>query len=169
MKKILLVAILIFTTIMISGCFGGLVSDEEYSTLISGITATKQNGETISYNLDILKDNIHFNNEIESAEYCKLEIRNVKECRVKSLCFFIRSSKDCILTFTLFTNDTEIASVTMECASYIAEEIDFFLNETIHLSTTDNLHIEIEEIRGDETEPTTFVFDTLIIFFEENK
>ena len=57
----------------------------------------------------------------------------------------------------------------MECASYISEEIDFFLNETIHLSTTDNLHIEIEEIRGDETEPTTFVFDTLIIFFEENK
>ena len=47
MRKILLVAILIFTTIMISGCFGGLVSDEEYSTLISGITATKKNGETI--------------------------------------------------------------------------------------------------------------------------
>lgn len=169
MRKILLVAILIFTTIMISGCFGGLVSDEEYSTLISGITATKKNGETISYNLDILKDNIQFNNEIESADYCKLEIRNVKGCRVKSLCFFIRSSKDCILTFTLFTNNTELASVTMECASYIAEEIDFFLNETINLSTADNLYIKIEEIKGEDSANTTFVFDTLIIFFEENK
>ena len=72
MKKILLVAILIFTTIMISGCFGGLVSDEEYSTLIIGITATKQNGETISYNLDILKDNVVLRVYVSLSEVRKI-------------------------------------------------------------------------------------------------
>ena len=80
MKKFLLVAILIFTTIMISGCYGGIVSDEEYLNLIAGVTATKENGETINYSLNILRDEIHFNNEIESANYCKLEIQKLKNC-----------------------------------------------------------------------------------------
>lgn len=88
MKKFLLVVILLLTTITISGCYDGLVSDKEYSNIIGGIVATKDNGETVNYNLKILKDDIHFNNEIESAKYCKLEIMNVKKCDVKGLCFF---------------------------------------------------------------------------------
>lgn len=167
MKKFLLVAILIFTTIMISGCYGGIVSDEEYLNLIAGVTATKENGETINYSLNILRDEIHFNNEIESANYCKLEIQKLKNCNVRGVCFFVRSSDDSTLTFTLFHNNQKTSSITKFCERNSSTEIDFFLENSISFVASDTIHIEIEQ-QGDNEDKTPFVFDTLIIFFEES-
>lgn len=167
MKKFLLVVVLIITTVILSGCYDGLVSDEEYSNLIAGIVATKDNGESVSYNLDLLKDETHFNNEIESAKYCKLEILHEQECKVKSICFFVRSSQDSTFTFSIFSNDKMLDSFTKECKSFESEEIDFFLTESITLNSNNNLYILIEEQTEDSTPKTNFVFDTFVIFFEE--
>lgn len=167
MKKILLVVILLITTLTLSGCYDGLVSDEEYSNLIAGVTATKQNGQTVDYNLDILKDETHFNNEIESAVYCKLDIRQVKECKIKGLCFFVRSSQDCTLEFSMFTNNKMLVSMVYDLKSFESQEVGLFPQEGFILNDSNSLHIEINEQNNYE-EKTKFVFDTFVIFFEES-
>lgn len=79
--------------------------------------------------------------------------------------FFVRSSQNCTLTFSLFTNENLINSVTKKCESYKSEEIDFFLNQTVHLDYDSCFYILIEQ--QEDEEKTPFVFDTLIIFFQE--
>ncbi len=168
MKKFLLVVVLLITPFILSGCYDGLVSDEEYPNLIAGIEATKDNGETVNYSINILKDETHFNDEIESAVYCKLEIRQVKKCKIKGVCFYVRSSQDCTLDFSIFTNDNLMQSSTKETQSFVSEEITFFFDESVILDDYNKLYIQVDEQLKNETDTrTSFVFDTLIIFFEE--
>lgn len=168
MKKFLLIAIVFLACIMLSGCYDGLVSEEEYSGLIEGIVATKDGAESVTYKLDILKDEIEFNGEIQSATYSRIEILPIKECKVKGLSFCIRCSQNATLGLSIFTNDKFLDSAIYDCKSFEVQDVYFFFDESVVLNDENSLYILVDEqTESGRVQKTKFVFDTLLIFFEE--
>lgn len=175
MKKvclsIALISMLIFTVLLFSGCVEGFVSDDEYKTLISGVTAYDDKGNNYFYGNEILQNNVEFDTQIEYKNYCKLEIRKVKDCKIRGAVFVVRSLETTTLKFTFFANDVQLISKQKMIEKDRTVDIDLFF-EPYPISLSDNLYIEIEQIseknnKEENDENIKYKFDGFMVAFGE--
>lgn len=161
-----LICLLLMTTILLSACVSGIVSEKEYHKLFSGVNAFYNEEESINYEMKLLVDNKEFNHEIESKQYCKLDINLQQNCQIKGIVFLVRSSENVDLEFTVF-NDLEIVkNKTKFFTKNSSTEVDLFFENTLNISTSNEFYIEIKQPKN-EDKKVSFQFDSLVIFLEE--
>lgn len=159
--------ILILASFCFTGCVSGVVSEEQYSEIISGVNAEDKDGNSVYYETKTLVDNTQFNTNIQSKPYCRLDIYFRQSCQTKGVVFIVRSSEDCTLKFTILIDEDIKATKTKELKKGITTDIDMFFDGTFSCNSISDFYIEIEEQKNEDEELTSFQFDSLIIFLEE--
>ena len=159
---ILFLAIFCFT-----GCVSGVVSEQQYSELIDGVNAQDKDGNSVYYEIKTLVDDTQFNTSIQSKPYCRLDIYVKQSCQTKGVVFIIRSSENCTLKFTTFIDEEIKSTKTKEIKKGITTDIDLFFDSPVGCNSSSDFYIEIEELKNEDDELTSFQFDSLIIFLEE--
>lgn len=165
---IMIILTIIISTFMFTGCVSGVVSQEQYSEIFDGVSATDYDNNTVFYQMKTLVDNEKFNNELQSRTYCKLDIYLKKSCQIKGVVFLLRSSQDCSLKFTTYIDGEKYAENERSFFADKDQDIDLFFEEGIKANQLSDFYIEIEELnKTEDEEKTAFKFDSLIIFLEE--
>ncbi len=175
MKKVLkvlnllsLILIILASTLCLSACVSGVVSEKQYTEIFSGVNAEYDDGNSVYYQMRTLVDNTQFNESIQSKPYRKLDIYISQSCQIKGIVFVVRSSENCTLKFTAYVDEEIVSVKTKTLSGSVVSDIDLFFNITYACNTGTNFYIEIEELNKQEDEENTeFQFDSLVIFLQE--
>ena len=175
MKKVCFILTIIVSIILIAllltGCVAGFVDDEQYQTLISGVTAYDDENNSYYFDNEILLNNVEFDTQIEYKKYCRFEIRKVNNCKIRGIVFVVRSLETGTLKFTVFANDVQLYSKQKEVEENITEDIDLFF-EPYYFLTSDVLYISVEQTNLEEQdegelELMNYSFDGVMVAFGE--
>jgi len=160
--------ILIFSSISLTACVAGVVSEKQYIEFFSGVDAIDEHGNSVFYEMKTLVDNIEFNTNIQSKSYCKLDVYLKQSCQIKGVVFLVRSSKKATYKFTTCINEMIVSTNIKEINENSTTIIELFFNDTYECKNSDEFYIEIEELNLVENEEKSkFVFDSLIVFLQE--
>lgn len=160
----------ILAMISLSGCIRGVVSENQYKELFAGVVAQDESGNTIYYEMKTLVDNIKFNSSLQSKPYCKLDIYILESCQIRGTVFLIRSSENCTLKFTTFIDGEIKVTKTKTISANSNCDIDLFFDNSKLCNAKSDFYIEIEELgKQKDEQKTNFMFDSLIIFLEEQE
>ena len=162
---------IILIALLLTGCVAGFVDDEQYQTLISGVTAYDDENNSYYFDNEILINNVEFDTQIEYKKYCRLEIRKVNNCKIRGIVFVVRSLETGTLKFTVFANDVQLYSKQKEVKENVTEDIDLFF-EPYYFLTSDVLYISVEQTNLEEQdegelELMNYSFDGVMVAFGE--
>jgi len=170
MKKKLLIgagivlAVFILFLIIICGGSGTdkVVTQEELEVTISTVTCDVKDEDSIEYNLALLTNDMTFESDIQEKNYTKLTINQEKDFASLGVAFMVKSNYDTTLNVALNKNGVELktTSVTIEAGN--TGSVNLILDEAVGISKTDDFTITFSQ--ADEY---SFVFDTMILFFDE--
>lgn len=166
------IALALFVVLLLILCggagSGGTVTQEQYESMVSGITAEISESESKIYSLEKLTDDIQFNSEIENKAYTKLTINKTKSFKTLGVVFLTKADNNCSIKFTLMKNDEVLKSTTLSLEADTESDINLLLATSVDISLEDNFYIKVEETGLSEgEEKTNFVFDSLLSFFDE--
>lgn len=172
MSKILMktqiILFILISSFVLTACVGGLPNQEKYEQLISGAVAHYGNDLTKFYSIKTLTDNTEFNTEIEKQPYEKIELKHNYDLEIKAIVFLIRSSEKTTFNFDVYTDEFLIFSTIKQVEKDEKYSIELFFNSNVNISKTSQLFIKISEPdKTEEDEKTSFVFDTLFVFLNE--
>jgi len=160
----ILLTVFIFFLLAICGASGGdkIVTEEELKATITNISCQVDDEETMNYELGYLTNNIEFDEEIKSRNYKKIVINKQTDINFLGVAFCVKSTDDTTLNFTLTKNGETLTTnnISLECD--VKGNTELLLENAVQCSATDELAIVISQ-----TEDVSFVFDTLIFFFDE--
>ena len=168
LNKIIFVCIMMISMIILTGCFSGVVYENQYCEIFGGIDSEYGDGNSVYYQMKTLVDNTEFNNTIQSKHYCKLDISLKQKCQIKGVVFIVRSLDTCTLKFTTFIDEVEKSTITKEIEKEIVYGIDMFIDNAEALISDSNYLLQIKELNKQEDEErTSFIFDSFVIFLQE--
>lgn len=160
----ILLTVFIFFLIAISGASGGdkIVTEEELKATMTNISCQIDDEETINYELSYLTNNIEFDEEIKARNYKKIVINNQTDINFLGVAFMVKTTDDTTLNFTLTKNGETITTDSISLEYDVKGSCELLLQEAVNCSATDELAIVISQEKD-----VSFVFDTMIFFFDE--
>lgn len=160
----ILLTVFIVFLIIICGASGGdkTVTQDELTQTIENVVCDVQDENSINYNISLLTNDTQFDNEILEKSYSQININTLKDFNSHGVVFRVRTTADTTLTFNLIKNDDVLSTFSVEALTQEIEDVNLVIDEAVSISSTDNFYITIEN-----TNNATFVFDTLIFFFDE--
>ena len=168
-KKILigagiLLTIFIVFLIAICGASGGnkVVKKEVLEQTISDVVCQDKDDNSINYNISLLTNNKEFDAELLERNYTKAEFKTKKDFVTLGTSFRVVTSVDTTFEVSLMKNDECLKTDTVEVNKDSVGNINLVLEEGVEIKTTDKFYITFSNNSG-----TTFVFDTLLLFFDE--
>ena len=168
MKKLALSLILV-VSLLLSGCYEGLVDNYTYNNLIGGITAKTIDNIYYSYDLETLTNSIKFDSNIQNEIYDEIQIENKANFKMFAFYLYVKVENTCTLSFDLYLNNNLLKQIEHSFSDNEEFVLEYFFDSDIEVSVNDNLVIKVSQmIDGEQQEPSKkMVFDNLIIFFKE--
>lgn len=169
-NKILIGAGILLTVFVIFLIFLGgagstdkIVTEEELKVTIENVTCQVNDEEDdITYQLGYLSNDVQFDNELQTKSYNKIIVNQKVDINFLGTAFMVKPTKDTTLTFTLTKNGESLKSTTLSLESDEVGNVDLLLENAVNFSASDELAIVISQ-----TDNISFVFDTMIFFFDE--
>lgn len=156
----------VFIIFLIAICGGSgadkIVTQEELKATITNISCQVDDEETINYELSYLSNNVEFDEEIKARNYKKIVVNQQNEIEFLGVAFMIKSTDDTTLNFSLTKNGEVVTTSEVNLETDTKASVELLLEESMNISTTDELAIVISQ-----TKDVSFVFDTMIFFFDE--
>ena len=160
----ILLAIFVLFLILLGGASSNnkIVTQEELATIVSNVTCEVQDEENINYDLGTLTNDIVFDSDLQIKQYNKIIINQEKEFKSLGTTFLIKSEESITLEISLNKNGISISSTTITTEGGLTESVNLSLEEAVDFLATDEFSITFTQ-----TTNNPFVFDTLILFFDE--
>lgn len=160
---ILLAVFIVFLVAICGASTGtGTLDEEELKENISCITCENDSGTDIDYDISILTNDVQFDDEILTRCYTKFITHNDADFATLGVAFVIKSNSDTTFTFNLMKNDEVLKTCTLSASSDTIEIVDLTLSESAEILTTDEFYITVSQ-----DEISTYLFDTMIFYFDE--
>lgn len=168
MKKKILIGVAIFGVVALLALliFGGgstidkTVTQHEINNTIDKIVCAIDGEDNIEYEMEILSNDRQFDSEIQAKKYTKISIAQKKNFKTYGIAFVVMSQDNSSLNFELMKNDEVLTSMSVSLKGAEVNYADLILQEAVEITTADELYVRIS---GN----TEFVFDSLIMLFEE--
>lgn len=157
---ILLTLIVVFVVILGGSNDKNIVTPEQ--ELITGITCKVSNEDSITYDLDLLTNNVQFDYAIKIRNYTEIKINHTKDFESQGFAFMVKSPDDTNITFNLKLNDELIKSANVTLKSMKVADVNLVMENSISVKDTDNLIIEVV------SDNAKFMLDSLLIFNSED-
>ena len=160
----ILLTVFIFFLIAISGASGGdkIVTEEKLKATITNITCQIDDEETINYELNYLTNNIEFDEQIKARNYKKIVVNKQEDIQFLGVAFLVKSTDDTSLNISLTKNGEVVKTSSVNLESDTRASVELLLENTVQYSAGDELAIVISQSKD-----VSFVFDTMIFFFDE--
>ena len=160
----ILLTVFIFFLIAISGASGGdkIVTEEKLKATITNITCQIDDEETINYELNYLTNNIEFDEQIKARKYKKIVVNKQEDIQFLGVAFLVKSTDDTSLNISLTKNGEVVKTSSVNLESDTRASVELLLENTVQYSAGDELAIVISQSKD-----VSFVFDTMIFFFDE--
>lgn len=156
----------VFIVFLIAICGGSgtdkIVTTEELKVYVTDVTCEIQDEQSKTYDLDCLTNDVSFDEKIESKNYTKIIINQQDDFKSFGVSFMIKADDISNMEISLVKNDTTIANRSLTLESGVITNVDLLVEQSFDVSATDEFYIVFSQ--GSET---TFVFDTLLFFFDE--
>lgn len=161
------VLLTVFVIFLIALCGGSttdkIVTQEELKNTISTVTCeVNEEEDNVTYELAYLSNNVRFDNELYSKSYNKIIVNQMVDINLLGTAFEVKPNDAATLNFTLTKNGESLKTVTLELENGQVGSVDLLLENAVNFSVSDELAIVISQ-----SDNISFVFDTMIFFFDE--
>ena len=129
---------------------------------ITDVVCEDKDNNSIKYNISLLTNNKEFDAELLERNYTKAVVNKKKDFITLGTSFRVVSSADTTFEVSLMKNDECLKTDSVEVSANSIGNINLVLEEGVEIKTTDNFYITFSNSAN-----TSFVFDTLILFFDE--
>lgn len=157
----------VFIIFLIAICGGStadkIVTQEELKNTVTTITCeVNEEEDNVTYDLAYLSNDVRFDSELFKKSYSKIIVNQVTDINLLGTAFEVKTTEAATLTFTLTKNGESLKTTTLELESEQVGSVDLLLEKAVNFSASDELAIVISQ-----TDNISFVFDTMIFFFDE--
>ena len=157
----------VFVLFLIFLCGGSgadkIVTEEELKVTIQNVTCQVNEEENdITYELGYLSNDVQFDNEIQTKSYNKIIVNQKVDINFLGTAFMVKPIENTTMTFTLTKNGESLKSTTLSLESDEVGNVDLLLDSAVNFTASDELAIVISQ-----PDNISFVFDTMIFFFDE--
>ena len=161
------VLLTVFVIFLIALCGGSttdkIVTQEELKNTISTVTCeVNEEEDNVTYELAYLSNNVQFDSELYSKPYSKIVVNKMVDINFLGTAFEVKTNDAATLNFTLTKNGESLKTITLELENGQVGSVDLLLENAVNFSASDELAIVISQ-----TDNISFVFDTMIFFFDE--
>ena len=161
------VLLTVFVIFLIALCGGSttdkIVTQEELKNTISTVTCeVNEEEDNVTYELAYLSNNVQFDSELYSKPYNKIVVNKMVDINFLGTAFEVKTNDAATLNFTLTKNGESLKTITLELENGQVGSVDLLLENAVNFSASDELAIVISQ-----TDNISFVFDTMIFFFDE--
>ena len=140
-----------------------IVTQEELKNTISTVTCEiNEEEDNVTYELAYLSNNVQFDSELYSKPYSKIVVNKMVDINFLGTAFEVKTNDAATLNFTLTKNGESLKTITLELENGQVGSVDLLLENAVNFSASDELAIVISQ-----TDNISFVFDTMIFFFDE--